>query len=77
MDAWQWHPAAGGGWLMMVLMALVVFVVAALLVYGLFRSRHTTPEARPSGPKQLLQERYARGEIEREEYLRKLEDLER
>jgi putative membrane protein len=33
-------------------------------------------EPRPRTPRDILDERYARGEIDREEYLRRLQDIE-
>lgn len=77
MEPWGWHHGFAGGGIVMGLIWLAVFVAVALLVYGLLRNRGTPPEPGAAGPKQVLQERYARGEIERDEYLQKLKDLER
>lgn len=77
METWGWHHGFAGGGLVMGLISLAVFVAVALLVYGLLRNRVTAPGPRAAGAKQVLQERYARGEIERDEYLQKLKDLDR
>lgn len=54
------------------LMVLVVVVVALLGWLRPGRSADDTPSAR-----EILDRRYAQGEISREEYLRRLEDLRR
>jgi putative membrane protein len=75
MDTWQWHHGFSGGGLLMGLVWLLVAVVVAVIVYRLLRdggSRGATGEATA---KDILQARYARGEIERREYLEKLQDL--
>jgi putative membrane protein len=78
MGNWEWHHGFGGGGLLMALLWIVVAVVVALVVYRVLRtggSQGAAPPMTPTTPKQVLQERYARGEIEREEYLEKLRDL--
>ncbi len=75
-----WGGYGGGGWIMMVFGAVIV---VALLVF-LFRA--STPTAHPhlqpmphnranSAGLHALDERYARGEINREEYLQKKRDI--
>lgn len=64
----------GGGWLMM----LVLLLVLVLLVVGLglawwLRARRSP--AHGVGPSRLLAERYARGEIDDEEYAHRLKVL--
>lgn len=67
---WQtwWH--AGGMWL---------FWLAVLLVIGavIYLAARTTRKPEPPGesPEAILKKRYARGEIDREEYERALKDL--
>ena len=74
-----WGPMMGygyaGGW-MMALNGLFWLVLLALGVVFVWRltGRRSGTEARPSGL-DLLQERYARGEIQRDEYLQKRQDL--
>lgn len=79
MSEYGWGMGGFGLWggLMMVLVwgALIVLVVAIAkwLLGG--RAAHT-PHARSGNSAQdILDERYARGEIDREEYLQRREDL--
>lgn len=69
MDGW----GMGLGFIFWV--ALLVLIVAAVL--WLIRSQTTTRGAtgRRSSGRDVLDERYARGEIDREEYLQKKRDL--
>lgn len=66
-NSW-WH--AGGMWLFW----LAVFVVIGLAIYFAVRSMKKK-EPRHESPKEILQKRFARGEIERDEYERALKDL--
>jgi putative membrane protein len=64
-----------GGGLLMTLLWLVPILIVGFVGWRLAR-RAGHPEE-PSSPKLTLGERYARGEIGREEYLQKLADLAR
>lgn len=72
---WHWL-----GWLSMplfwLLLALLVFAVVRYAKRGNFSSRVSKAEPMPT-PMTLLEERYARGEIGREEYMQKRDDLRR
>lgn len=83
MGGWGGGPMmgyGGGGWIMMIFGAVIV---VALLVY-IFRASSWTPHV-PHQPQphsransaglHALDERYARGEINREEYLQKKRDI--
>lgn len=71
----------GGRWLVMVLMMLLFWGALAVLVVWLVRSTHgldrgpvPSPPAAPppsSRAHDLLAERYARGEIDEDEYIRR------
>lgn len=68
-----WFPFHG-------LMSLLFTIAIVVLLVSLFRRRHPYPDY--SGAQysrsqalQILEERYARGEIQREEYLQKKQDL--
>lgn len=69
------------GWIGMILAALFwIAILAAViwLVYRVARSQGWTREGRGHDrPEEILRERYARGEIDRETYDRMLEDLRR
>ena len=67
-DGWWWHM----GWMW------IFWVVVILLIVLLVRSRPivTGPRDESSvSAEEILKRRYARGEIGKEEYERKLEDL--
>lgn len=77
----DWAGGAGWmmglGWIFMVLVwALIVVGIIALIRWlGITSSNRS--EAQQKTPLQIIQERYARGEIEREEYEQKRRDLEK
>jgi putative membrane protein len=81
MMFWYDHHG-GGGWawlamsVSMFLFLALIIVVAVLIVRALSRSgpvhgEHPGPRGGPA-PEQILAERYARGEIDEEEYRRRL-----
>jgi putative membrane protein len=78
--------AGWGGWFMIVLMALfMVAIVIAVIYFVRFLAQpqsappqvyQAMPPITPhESPKDILQRRYAAGEIDRDEYLLKLGDL--
>lgn len=71
MSGWGWGAAIFGWVLMIALFALIVWLVVAV-------TRGQQPAA-PAGKRalDLLDEGYARGEIERDEYLQRKADLAR
>jgi putative membrane protein len=81
MMFWYGNGMSGWGYVLMsvsmvLFWALVIAGVVALVRY-LSRSSQHTPDpgaARPT-PQQVLAERYARGDIDDEEYRRRLETL--
>ena len=70
---YEWHAFGGGFmWLFwIVILALLVWFVVTLA-----RRSDGAPNGRKSA-REILDERYARGEIDREEYEQKRADLER
>jgi putative membrane protein len=72
MNGWGW-TLMSLGW--PALLVLVALAVATLLRRAPGRTRDRDPGPAPS-PRELLAERYARGEIDDEEYRRRLEVLE-
>ncbi len=80
----MWGPGFGygygmGGGFGMIFMVLMVGVVVVLL-YGAFRQvrdDHRHNVTRKPRAREVLDERYARGEIDAEEYQRKRADIER
>ncbi|TPQ15740.1 SHOCT domain-containing protein [Streptomyces sporangiiformans] len=77
---WYGHDVSGWGWFamsasMIVFWALII-TAAVLLFRALNRPHeHTHTPGAPQTPEQVLGERFARGEIDEEEYRRRLNAL--
>jgi putative membrane protein len=71
----MWPYMGSMGW-WMVLWWIVVIVVLVLLVRVAAGALGSAPR-NDETPEQILKRRYAKGEIDREEYQRRLEDLRR
>jgi putative membrane protein len=69
------HFGMGWGWggIWMILLWIVPIVVLLVLAFGYFRSDRRGRDKRAA--LDILDERYARGEIDREEYLKRRQDL--
>ncbi len=65
---WWWFPFHG-------LISLVVLVLVIVLLARAFRAPHAYVGHGRSAALDMLEQRYARGEIQREEYLEKKKDL--
>ena len=69
----------GGGWVFMILFWTLVIVGVVAIVRWLAgsasRQQKTLSLAHKTSTDNILRERYARGEIEQEEFLQRLEDL--
>ncbi|WP_196943269.1 SHOCT domain-containing protein [Streptomyces sclerotialus] len=79
MMFWYDHNVSGWGWFAMsagmLVFWAVIITVAVLAIRALSRPHeHTHAPAAPS-PEQLLAERFARGEIDEEQYQRSLATL--
>jgi putative membrane protein len=84
MMFWNGHNVSGWGWFGMsngmILFWAVIITVVVMLVRTLGRPdnnpshEHTHTPAAPT-PRQILDERFARGEIDEEEYRRRLDAL--
>ncbi|MDA8383834.1 MAG: SHOCT domain-containing protein [Betaproteobacteria bacterium] len=77
---WEYGMGWGWGWFGMMLFWLVpILLVALALKYFFDGGIRPSPGAREEKQKALvvLEERYARGEIDREEFLEKRDDLKR
>ncbi|GHE68920.1 hypothetical protein GCM10014715_23400 [Streptomyces spiralis] len=79
---WFPHGAPGWGWFAMSLGMLLFWVLLIVVVVLLFRALNRgTGQSRAQGgtgrpvPEQLLAERFARGEIDEDEYRRRLDVL--
>ena len=76
----MWEYGMGWGWFGMMLFWLVpILLIAVVLKYSFGGGNRPNPGARDErqGALDVLEERYARGEIEREEFLKKRDDLKR
>jgi putative membrane protein len=80
-DGYRMHDQGGAGWLMVVLM-LVLVVAVVLGVLAFVRGTTTvagTPRAALGGPvsdaRRILQERFARGDIDEDDYRKRMRAL--
>lgn len=76
----MWYGNGMGGWAMALMMLFNLLVWALLIGGGVLLFRSLRPDwsaGRTDTPQRLLAERYARGEIDDEEYRRRLEILRR
>ena len=71
MTGWDWFATSVG----MVLFWALLITVAVLLYRSLTVGPQQPPTHVPPSPEQLLAERFARGEIDEEEYRRRLSVL--
>jgi putative membrane protein len=71
---WGWHDWSWGGWLVMTLTMLVIWGLLAWLLISILRPDGST-QSRDRSPEDVLAERFARGEIDEEEYRRRLKTL--
>ena len=72
-----WYGMGWGGplmWILWILLAVIIFWVLKSLFGG---GDSDTPERPASTPMQILQERFARGEIDEEEFRRRREVLQK
>lgn len=72
-DGYGWM---GFGWIFMVLFWLLIILGIIALLRWLGMGGNGSRDTPRKTPLEILQERYARGEIEREEYEQKRRDLE-
>lgn len=72
----HWYPFMGIG---MSLFWLILVIVVAYLIYKLIKSEKILAPDRPviKGAEDILAERYAKGELTREQYWQMKEDLEK
>ncbi len=73
---WGWDPGAGWIVLMLLMMALFWGGTILLIIWGV---RQFTGSSRQRGSRalEILEERYARGDIDREEFESRRQDLRR
>jgi putative membrane protein len=73
-----WNDGWGGWWFFMPLATIAFWAAVTWVVVTLLRGRPGPSQpggARPTGPEEILAQRYARGEIEDDEYRHRLDTL--
>lgn len=65
----------GFGMIGMFLFWIALIVMAIFLVRGLFQTDYSKRNTQPLSAHQILEQRYARGEINHEQYLLMLKDI--
>ncbi len=71
----DWHGWMGGGWIFMALFWVLIILAVVALMRRTDIGRNESRDTPRKTPIEILKERYARGEIEREEYEQKRRDL--
>lgn len=77
---WYGHDVSGWGWFAMSAGMILFWALVITAAVLLFRAMNRAPEQHPHtltgpSPEQLLAERFARGDIDEEEYRRRLATL--
>jgi putative membrane protein len=73
-----WHDGWGGWWFVMPLLTVAFWAAVIWVVVSIVRGRpdpNRAANARPARPDEILAQRYARGEIDDDEYRRRLDTL--
>jgi len=68
----------GGGWMMILWWVLIIVAIISLVRWGISFSavrRGQSQQSKSKNALEILKERYARGEIDKDEYERKKKDL--
>lgn len=79
-DGWRMHDQ-GAGWVMVLLMLVVVIAVVVAVVailrgtVPLSSATHAAPGPRGPDPRAILQERFARGEIDEQDFRTRMRAL--
>jgi putative membrane protein len=81
-DRWRMHEGSGAGWFMVLLMLVIaIAVVVAVVVLlrgsamGARPAAPAPPAVRAPDPAAILQERFARGEIDEQDYRARMRAL--
>ena len=71
----MWFPFMGFGWGMIVVPIIILAGVIFLIVWGIKKATERNYSPTRGSPIDIARERYARGEISREEFERLKQDL--
>ncbi len=73
----DWDFGMWGGWLVMLLFWFLVCSLVISALVSVFNRGRATPRylGEPFDPRRIVQERYAKGEISRDEYLALMNDF--
>ena len=69
---WEWHGAGMGGGFMLIFWLLIILIVVLLIKAN---SNKSDSNQQPETPLEILEKRYARGEIDEEEFQRRKKQL--
>ena len=73
---WHHNDWGPGAWALMATMMILFWsAVAAVVAYAIRARHHATTQPRPDDTTRILDERFARGEIDDDEYQRRRELL--
>ncbi len=74
---WEWHGAGMGGGFMWIFWLLIIFVIVLLVKASSGKSNANERRANEQSetPVEILEKRYARGEIDEEEFRRRKKEL--
>jgi putative membrane protein len=73
IGAWRWMPFHGVFFLLLVILLIIALAVQIRFLWSAGNRRSSEGTRQPG--LEVLEERYARGEIQRDEYLQKKRDL--
>lgn len=68
---YEWHGYGGG----MMWIFWILIIIGLIWIVGFATRREGSPSAKRQSAGEILEERYARGEIERDEFEQKKKDL--
>jgi putative membrane protein len=75
---WEWHAYSSGGWWMVLMMLLALILFWGIVIGGVVlvvRLILSLGKGKASDPMEILKQRYARGEIQKDEFEQKKKDI--